>query len=80
MGSMDKEEKGTQSPTGTEVALDVDVGESQNYSPKKSWVSKVLSWGVELRGITPVPPEERTDRRFINVFFVWWTMSINLLP
>ncbi|OIW32643.1 hypothetical protein CONLIGDRAFT_613281 [Coniochaeta ligniaria NRRL 30616] len=38
------------------------------------------SWGVEMRGITPVPIEERTDKRFINVFFVWFTMSTNLLP
>lgn len=44
------------------------------------WLSRIANWGVELRGVTPVPIEERTDIRFINVFFVWFTLSTNLLP
>ncbi|KAL4876527.1 permease for cytosine/purines, uracil, thiamine, allantoin-domain-containing protein [Aspergillus karnatakaensis] len=46
----------------------------------QSWLSRIANWGVELRGVTPVPIEERTDDRFINVFFVWFTLSTNLLP
>lgn len=44
------------------------------------WLSRIANWGVELRGVAPVPIEERTDTRFINVFFVWFTLSTNLLP
>ncbi|PGH23532.1 hypothetical protein AJ80_02486 [Polytolypa hystricis UAMH7299] len=40
----------------------------------------LASWGVELRGITPVPLDERTDLRVVSVFFLWFTMSCNLLP
>lgn len=74
------EEKGSPSPAGTAVDVDVDVAESQTYSRPKRWLSKISAMGVEVRGITPIPLEERTDKRFINVFFVWFTMSTNLLP
>ncbi|KAH9884386.1 permease for cytosine/purines, uracil, thiamine, allantoin-domain-containing protein [Xylariomycetidae sp. FL2044] len=63
------------------VASDIDVAESQVCEkPRARWLSKISAWGIETRGITPVPPEEKTDKRFINVFFVWFTMSTNLLP
>lgn len=61
---------------------DVDVGamEAQQRRKMPAWLSKMTSYGVELRGVTPVPDDERIDMRFINVFFVWFTMSTNLLP
>ncbi|KAJ5930181.1 hypothetical protein N7466_005674 [Penicillium verhagenii] len=59
---------------------DVATAELQSYHSPRAWLSKFASWGVELRGIAPVPMEERTDKRYINVFFVWFTMSTNLLP
>lgn len=75
---MEKEDKAP-SPVGT--ITDLDVAESQNItSAPKPWLAKLTSWGIETHGVTPVPLEERTDQRFINVFFVWWTMSTNLLP
>jgi hypothetical protein len=72
------DEKTPPSPT----VDDVDVGavESQNRKRMPAWMSRITSYGVELRGVTPVPAEERVDKRFINVFFVWFTMSTNLLP
>ena len=74
-------EKDSKSPPNTVVASDVDVAESQSFNkPHNKWLKKISGWGVELRGITPVPVEEKTDKRFINVFFVWFTMSTNLLP
>lgn len=45
-----------------------------------AWLGKITAYGVELRGITPVPDEERVDKRFINIFLIWFTMSTNLLP
>ncbi|KAL2824398.1 permease for cytosine/purines, uracil, thiamine, allantoin-domain-containing protein [Aspergillus cavernicola] len=63
---------------------DLATAESQSHGkfprvPDK-WLSKITNWGIELRGVTPVPLEERTDKQFINVFFVWFTLSTNLLP
>jgi len=76
------DEKGSQAGRSTpESPIDIASAESQVTSSKpKEWLSRFASWGVEMRGITPVPLEERTDLRFINVFFVWFTMSTNLLP
>ncbi|KAL2862507.1 purine-cytosine permease family protein [Aspergillus lucknowensis] len=62
--------------------VDVAAAEAQGKFPRvpEKWLSRITNWGIELRGVTPVPLEERTDSRFINVFFVWFTLSTNLLP
>lgn len=65
-------------------AEDIPAAEAQSkgqfpHLPDR-WLSRIANWGVELRGVAPVPIEERTDARFINVFFVWFTLSTNLLP
>ncbi|KAI0481301.1 permease for cytosine/purines, uracil, thiamine, allantoin-domain-containing protein [Xylariaceae sp. FL0804] len=78
MDISDKKDSGT--AVSTNIPVDMDVAESRKYSSVKSWLGKMASWGVEVRGMTPIPWEERTDTRFINVFFVWFTMSTNLLP
>jgi hypothetical protein len=78
---MDEVACGGKSPPSTLVPADFDVAESQtDGSGTSPWLSKLMSWGVEVRGVKPVPLEERVDKRFINVFFVWFTMSTNLLP
>ncbi|KAJ8133113.1 hypothetical protein O1611_g510 [Lasiodiplodia mahajangana] len=72
------EKKSAQSRT---APAGIDTARPQYKSSKLSpWFAKLSNWGVELRGITPVPLEERIDKRFINVFFVWFAMSTNLLP
>jgi len=40
---------------------------------------KLLTWGVEARGISPVPVEERTEKRFIKIFFIWLSANANIL-
>jgi len=35
---------------------------------------------IEIRGIQPVPVEERTNRRAYNIFTLWFTLSTNPLP
>ncbi|PGH03888.1 hypothetical protein AJ79_07246 [Helicocarpus griseus UAMH5409] len=47
---------------------------------QSTWWHRLASWGVELRGITPVAVDERTDRRAVNLFFLWFTVSCNVLP
>lgn len=41
---------------------------------------RVLNYGVETGGIAPVPLERRTDTRVVNLFTVWFTMLLCLLP
>jgi hypothetical protein len=61
---------------------DVDSGtiESQERKPMPEWLKRFSNYGIELRGVTPVPDDERVDKRFWSVFFLWFTMSTNLLP
>lgn len=35
---------------------------------------------VEARGVLPVPEEERNSTRYVNYFFIWFSMNSNLLP
>ncbi|KAL3472356.1 permease for cytosine/purines, uracil, thiamine, allantoin-domain-containing protein [Aspergillus californicus] len=62
------------------TAIDIATAESQSYTAPRTWLSKIASWGVEVQGTAPVPADQKTDKRYINVFFVWFTMSTNLLP
>ena len=41
---------------------------------------RVLNWGVEEGGIAPVPVKARKDTRIVNLFTVWFTMLLCLLP
>ncbi len=66
--------------TPSSTSVDVAESESLPLHRKPSWWKKLIALGVEERGITPVPVEERTDGRFINVFSLWFTLSITTLP
>ncbi|THH19544.1 hypothetical protein EW146_g1640 [Bondarzewia mesenterica] len=46
--------------------------------PKALW-SKISSWGVETRGIEPVPIEDRTHENYFSIFTFFWTMNFCLL-
>ena len=35
---------------------------------------------VEIRGVMPVPLEDRTSTRYSSYFSIWACMNINLLP
>ncbi|EDR06733.1 cytosine-purine permease [Laccaria bicolor S238N-H82] len=43
------------------------------------WTKKLLSYGIESRGIQPVPVEERTDTQFSKIFFLWFSWNVNIL-
>ncbi|TFK47512.1 NCS cytosine-purine permease [Heliocybe sulcata] len=45
----------------------------------RAWSRKLLHLGVEARGIHPVPIEERTDRQFSKIFFIWLSSNFNIL-
>ncbi|THH07047.1 hypothetical protein EW145_g3654 [Phellinidium pouzarii] len=40
---------------------------------------RLLTWGVEARGIYPVPRESRTDQHFHKIFFIWFAANFNIL-
>ena len=67
-------------PSSSSANLDVSRGELKSVGGKLTCWETIISLGVEERGILPVPVEERTDGRFVNVFYIWFTMSINCLP
>ncbi|KFZ16483.1 hypothetical protein V501_02223 [Pseudogymnoascus sp. VKM F-4519 (FW-2642)] len=48
--------------------------------PKSAIWRKILGWGVEENGIIPVPIEKRTDKRVFNLFTIWFTALLCLLP
>ncbi|KAI1284331.1 permease for cytosine/purines, uracil, thiamine, allantoin-domain-containing protein [Xylaria sp. FL0933] len=72
-----RDEKGSESETTPPKEAVLPESKTSKLPP---WFARLSNWGVELRGITPVPLEERVDKRFINVFFVWFAVSTNLLP
>lgn len=45
----------------------------------KRWTRAMMKYGVEARGILPVPPEHRTDTQYSKIFFVWFSMNFNIL-
>ncbi|KAI0252914.1 NCS cytosine-purine permease, partial [Lactifluus subvellereus] len=40
---------------------------------------RLLTWGVELRGIHPVTVEDRTETHFNKIFFIWLSANTNIL-
>ena len=62
-------------------ALEFESGEEESFEAKQKplWF-RVLNWGVEEGGIEPVPAEKRKDPRYINLFTVWFTALLCLLP
>ncbi|KAI0290938.1 NCS cytosine-purine permease [Multifurca ochricompacta] len=40
---------------------------------------RLLTWGVELRGIHPVSVEDRTEKQFSKIFFIWLSANTSIL-
>lgn len=74
----------------TNQANDPEKAVDQNeVSQPKSKFSKALRHAfnralsaspVEIRGVLPVPLEERTSTQYSSYFSIWACMNINLLP
>ncbi|KAI0684962.1 NCS cytosine-purine permease [Cytidiella melzeri] len=48
-----------------------------HYNPPV--MRKLLTWGVEARGILPVPPNQRTDTQYSKIFYIWLSANFNIL-
>lgn len=77
-------EKGIKSITETQPTQNVDVAEGDSHVVAKSSSNKIwkvlLSSGVELRGVQPVPEELRTESAFNKIFTVWCSSLLCPLP
>ncbi|PPQ80372.1 hypothetical protein CVT26_008273 [Gymnopilus dilepis] len=58
------------------VTVDVEVASS---NAKVGWMRRLATWGVEERGIVPVPLEERTDEQYSKLCFVWFSSNLTIL-
>lgn len=58
----------------------VALGSSYDLETNTGIWAKLSQHGVEIRGAKPIPAEERTDTRFFNVFTVFSTSMLSLLP
>ncbi|KAH8663566.1 purine-cytosine permease FCY22 [Tricladium varicosporioides] len=78
MSQLNNLEKGEQKTL--EVSkLDVAVAETESYNKRSVWIW-LAKWGVETRGIDPVPVAERTRTDYYNIFLMWTSILCNLLP
>ena len=61
--------------------IDAATGDIEEYPTILSRVQKWTSWtGAEQRGAAPVPVEQRTHTDYINIFTVFSTPMLSLLP
>ncbi|KAJ3488966.1 hypothetical protein NLJ89_g11567 [Agrocybe chaxingu] len=61
------------------VAWEEAAGSPNHYHGLGRLGKKLLTLGVEERGIWPVPLNERVDRPYSKIFFVWFSMNFNIL-
>jgi len=55
------------------------ISEASELDYLDRWSKRLLTWGVESRGIRPVPVGERTDTQFSKIFFIWFSANTNIL-
>ncbi|KAF2760057.1 hypothetical protein EJ05DRAFT_492481 [Pseudovirgaria hyperparasitica] len=57
-----------------------ELASGEKSSVRSPFWLKVKHDLFEVRGIQPVPEDERNDTRYINVFTLWLSMSLSVLP
>ena len=67
---------------GIASLLHLEEGEVYHVEAEKNpkWYQKLLDLGVEENGIKPVPVELRTQTQYNNIFTVFFTCLLCLLP
>lgn len=56
------------------------VSTEKNPSKLKALLHKLAHWGVEIRGIEPVPFHEKTKDNYQGILWFWVSMLCNFLP
>lgn len=72
-------------PTDVQASRDTGDGNSkmsgkQGPMTNSRWYLKLLDSGFEENGIRPVPPEERTQTEYNELFTVFFTCLLCVLP
>ncbi|KAJ2929311.1 hypothetical protein H1R20_g7783, partial [Candolleomyces eurysporus] len=57
----------------------VDVQSVEGGVYKDRWTRRLLRYGVEDRGVQPVPVEQRIDTQYHKLFFIFFSWNINIL-
>jgi hypothetical protein len=67
---------------GIASRLHLEEGEVYHVNTENNpkWYQKLLDMGVEENGIKPVPVELRTQTQYNNIFTVFFTCLLCLLP
>jgi hypothetical protein len=77
------EERKKAKPTAGFVSL-LTVEDGVVYEPEaethRKWYQRLLDAGVEENGIKPVPIEKRTNTQYNNLFTVFFTGLLCILP
>lgn len=76
------ETRGIPRRTGLISLLRVTDGEVYEFNPEKhpKWYQRFLDTGAEENGIKPVPLSQRTNRQYSNLFTMFFTCLLCLLP
>ncbi|KAF0324834.1 purine-cytosine permease fcy22 [Colletotrichum asianum] len=78
---VEKEESENDVKQDVETASSIHEAQSEEARGWRAWAQKLMSLGhIEVRGIAPIPVEERTVTRTVNIFTLWWCMNANVLP
>lgn len=79
-----QEERGQSRPGGNGLASLLAVEDGIVYKPEAEehtrWYRTLLDAGVEENGIKPVPVEKRTNTQYNNLFTVFFTGLLCILP
>lgn len=69
-------------PGGFISLLKVKDGEVYEFDPEKNpkWYQRFLDTGAEENGIKPVPLSQRKNRQYSNLFTMFFTCLLCLLP
>jgi hypothetical protein len=63
------------------TTTDLEIHQAKPYGGTGNVIGRWLAKsGVEVRGISPVPVEERTKTNYISTLFMWISILCNLLP
>lgn len=54
--------------------------EDQKLGNRPKWYLKLVEAGVEENGVRPVPPEQRQQTQYNNLFTVFFTCLLCVLP
>ena len=76
------EGKTTRGRHGISSFLHIGAGDMYRLRPEENskWYQKLLDLGVEENGIKPVPLEFRTQTKYSDIFTVYFTCLLCILP